>query len=814
MNLKNEQARIESEMNGLGVERYQKNIRDAKLKGRESVTLYGVTLMKEALDVVNIGIDEYLKEALAGRTGPNQTSANILMLLDPEVCAYLTLKYTIDGVSARSPLTRTAMKLANGLEDQFKFDLWKNSEDSGRLFRIIKDRVNKKTTNRVYRRYNLIRQMSKVEMLDHSPWTKVEKVHLGCKLIDLLIQTTGLMEVKTVQYKRRKRILYLQANEATIHWIEQLNKEGETIHPYFYPCVIPPKDWSNMYNGGYHTSRINSIPMIKTRNRDYLDDMRTHRMPKEYGAINALQRTQWRVNTHVLETIKECWETGESWANLPPREDYKVLPSPVKGKRGELSAIDLDKLIKWKKKATIVHDLNAKITSKRIQLARTLSMADKFKEYPAIYFVYQCDFRGRKYTVNSFLTPQGPDYAKSLLHFTDKKPISNHEQEEYFAVHGANCFGYDKVSFKERVAWVYDHSNEICKSAENPLDYRWWTQADEPWSFLAWAFEWADFVTQGIGFMSSIPICLDGSNNGLQHFSAMLRDPVGGKATNLTPEDVPQDIYQMVANVVLTFVNEDAKLGVNYAKEWLDFGIDRKITKRPVMVVPYGGTRYSCREYVEDAMQEKILGGHKNPFGEETYEASMYLSAHVWEAISEVVVAARQAMDWLRNIGRTMSDKNLPLTWETPSKFVVNQAYKSMRGKRVHTHIDNVLIKPSVLEESLDIDKRRSTNGVSPNFVHSMDASALTLTINECIMQGINDYAVVHDSYGVHAHHVPALARAIRKSFVSMYADKDLLGELHDNLKDELPDLDDPPPLGVLDIHEVTESKYFFSCPF
>ena len=141
MNLKLEQEKIESEMNGLGVERYQKNIRDAKSKGRESVTLYGVTLMKEALDVVRNGIDEYLTEALTGRVGPNQTSANILMLLDPEVCAYLTLKYTIDGVSARSPLTRTAMKLANGLEDQFKFDLWSNSDDSGRLFRIIKDRV-------------------------------------------------------------------------------------------------------------------------------------------------------------------------------------------------------------------------------------------------------------------------------------------------------------------------------------------------------------------------------------------------------------------------------------------------------------------------------------------------------------------------------------------------------------------------------------------------------------------------------------------------------------------------------------------------
>ena len=812
MNLRLEQVKIESEMNGLGIERYNKGIRDAKLKGRESTTLYGITLMKEALEHVEKGIKEFLDNALTGTPGKFQGSVATLMLLNREVSAYLTLKYTIDGVSHRSPLTRVAMKLANALEDQFKFDLWEGRDSTSKIFRRIKDKVNKKTSNRIYRRYNLIRKMSKVEMLDHNPWSKQERLHLGCKLIDILIQNTGLMEVKTVQYKRNQRILYLQANDATLHWIENVNKEGEVLHPYFYPCVIPPKRWSSPFNGGYLSDKINNIPMIKTRNREYLEEMEHHSMPLEYGAVNALQETKWCVNKRILEGLNCCWETGESWANLPPREDYRILPSPVRGNKETMTPEQLDMFIKWKKKATIVYDLNAKMTSKRIQLTRTLSMADKFKDYESIYFVYQCDFRGRKYTVNSFLTPQGPDYAKSLLHFSQSLPIKTTDELDYFAVHGANCFGYDKVSFDDRVDWVYNNSNDIKQCAENPLDFRWWTKADEPWSFLAWCFEWAEFIDQGLGYKSRLPVCLDGSNNGLQHFSAMLRDSIGGKATNLTPEEVPQDIYQMVADVVLEKVKLDSDQGLLYSNEWIEFGIDRKITKRPVMVVPYGGTRYSCREYIEDAMQERILQPHvKNPFGDNVYEGSLYLAKHVWDAIGEVVIAAREAMSWLQDIGRKMSDKNLPIVWETPSKFVVQQTYPSMRGRRVTTHIDNVLIKPSVLEETDRIDKRRATNGLSPNFVHSMDANALTLTINKCIMQGISDFAVVHDSFGVHAHHVPRLAQSIREAFVEMYLDRNALEEFYENVEGVLPDLERPPTQGTLDIKEVLESKYFFS---
>jgi len=811
LNLANEQEKIEKEMNSLGIDRYYKNIRQARKGGGESTTLYGITLMKEAVDVVTKGIQEFLEVALAGGVGKYQNSALTLGLMDSDVCSYLTLKYAIDGVSTRSPFTRVAMKLASALEDQFKFDVWAKDINSKKIFNRIKKKITSRTSNRLYRRYNIIRSMSRIEMLEHPMWSKQEKLHLGSKLIDILVQTTGLMEVKTVQFGRSRRVLYIQANTATLHWIENVNKEGEGLHPYFYPCVIPPKDWSSPFNGGYHTKKIDSISLIKTRNRSYLHEMENHSMPLEYGAINALQRTKWAVNNKLLDIIQQCWETGESWASLPPREDYKVLPSPVQGHKKDMTEDQLESFIKWKKKATQVHDMNAKMTSKRIQLVRTLAMARKFRQYKAIYFVYQCDFRGRKYTVNSFLTPQGPDYAKSLLQFSDALPINNVEQRDYFAVHGANAFGYDKVSFSDRVEWVEDSTDMIRQSAKDPFNFRWWTKADEPWTFLAWCFEWAEFSETGYGYMSKLPVCLDGSNNGLQHFSAMLRDPIGGKATNLTPEPVPQDIYQMVADVVAEKVQEDAKTGVPYSKEWLSFGIDRKITKRPVMVVPYGGTRFSCREYVEDAMNERVMSSKVNPFGDHIYEGSLYLSKHVWEAISEVVIKAREAMSWLQDVGRKMASKNLPITWETPSKFVVQQIYSSMKAKRITTHIDNVLIKPTILEETTKIDRRRTINGVSPNFVHSMDATALTLTINRCIKDGIHDYSVVHDSFGVHAHFVPKLADSIRESFVDMYSKTDVLEKFYENVVDVIPDLEEPPSRGELDITGVLDSKYFFS---
>lgn len=46
-------------------------------------------------------------------------------------------------------------------------------------------------------------------------------------------------------------------------------------------------------------------------------------------------------------------------------------------------------------------------------------------------------------------------------------------------------------------------------------------------------------------YMSHLPVHMDGSCNGLQHYAALGRDEAGGKAVNLLPSDKPQDVYKV-----------------------------------------------------------------------------------------------------------------------------------------------------------------------------------------------------------------------------------------------------------------------------
>ena len=146
---------------------------------------------------------------------------------------------------------------------------------------------------------------------------------------------------------------------------------------------------------------------------------------------------------------------------------------------------------------------------------------------------------------------------------------------------------------------------------------------DKPWQFLAWCKDWEGFVKYGEAYVSKIPVAFDGSCSGLQHYSAMLKDEKVGATVNLLPGDKPSDVYAMVAEEVLKAVNHDLENGTvdelklvdnepkfeegtrTFARQWLEFGINRKVTKRAVMTLCYGSKQLGfAGQLMEDCVRK------------------------------------------------------------------------------------------------------------------------------------------------------------------------------------------------------------------
>ena len=234
------------------------------------------------------------------------------------------------------------------------------------------------------------------------------------------------------------------------------------------------------------------------------------------------------------------------------------------------------------------------------------------------------------------------------------------------------------------------------------------------------------------------------------------------------------------------------------------------------MVLPYGGTFKSCQQYVMDEVRDRIHGGLENPFGAELSKAATYLATLVWSSIGDVVVAARSAMSWLQAVARVATKYEKPLRWTTPSGFVVIQHYRERRAKQIRTRFQGSVVQFRTVEELDKIERSKQASAVAPNFVHSLDASAMMLTIMHGKDAGITSWAMIHDSYGTHAADTDLLAHTLRRVFVGMYASHDVLTEFRDAVAaaltpEQAADLPPVPESGTLDLQRVLDAAYFFA---
>jgi DNA-directed RNA polymerase len=88
----------------------------------------------------------------------------------------------------------------------------------------------------------------------------------------------------------------------------------------------------------------------------------------------------------------------------------------------------------------------------------------------------------------------------------------------------------------------------------------------------------------------------------------------------------------------------------------------------------------------------------------------------------------------------------------------------------------------STSKDTEKVDIMKQVNGIVPNFVHSLDASALMLTTNALLDAGVKDFLMIHDSYGTHCVNIDTLQAETRRAYQTVL-NSDLLVYLHSVFK-------------------------------
>jgi len=770
--------------------------------------------------------------------GKHRTAAKMLQGIEATAVAYLSVRHVLNVLmqEKEAQARRVTLVVGKAIYNELILSVFENIEP--KLFYTITNDLSRKMSKSERYRITVFKDQAKKAGIVFPEWGIAGATRVGAYLVDVLeqlgaVQTQRVRKATLNSYsggggKRTYRDeLQISLDDGCLELIGSIKDFMIESCPVYLPCVEKPLDWIGVGDGGWHTAGMKRAQPFAIKTEGSWSELAEYDLSGPLNAINALQSVRWSVNRQMLLAIKEIaqhYDTEEivGYAEQPKPDKPYWLSEDMK--KEQMSPDEQDEFKAWRR-ATAEWFTEQKIRGTKYgRFSQALRVADKFENYPELYFVYFADFRGRLYVQTTGISPQGSDMQKSLLKFAEGKPLKTPEAVRWFKVNGANKFGFDKASLDDRAAWVDERRDLLLRIASDPINTKEdWTAADSPLQFLAWCFEYKRWIDEPSTFKSYLPVGMDGSCNGLQNFSAMLRDEVGGKATNLLPGLRPNDIYQMVADVASQMLRNEPEKDVpdsdgseegdkarryfqnenRFRKLWLLHGLSRGLVKRSVMTKPYGSTRFSCADFI---VGDYLKAGKAPEFSKEDYHpAARYLSRFVWRAISEVVVKADEAMNWLQQSSSLILKNENHIRWVTPDGFAVIQRYQKRAVKQIETKLCGGA--RLVIGSDTDTpDKNGHKNGVAPNFVHSLDATHMRAVAAKARREGIISMAMIHDDFGTHSADAQRFYEIIRETFVELYEKSNPLTDFA-----ERHSLPAPPKPGKLNLRLVLQSPYFFS---
>ena len=428
---------------------------------------------------------------------------------------------------------------------------------------------------------------------------------------------------------------------------------------------------------------------------------------------------------------------------------------------------------------------------------------------------------------------------------------------------GLEDISVDKMTLTDRELWTYENMDMILGSTKDLVD------CEKPVSFLACCLEWEAYLANPEEHLSYLPIPIDGSCNGYQHSAAIAKDEITGALVSLVPQDNQADLYVKAAQELLERTPEFFEARPDMKMKHIRKGI----AKRAVMTRAYSAGKEKisdsmyrdCHQmgYTDDfditmldcmGLGEEVYKLIKDvcPGATRTMEFLQQLAGYelgtfetfdsagnkVSKTKKKKLNATKQKLkkikeptaEELKDLNEvsellasyetrcTKGNGNRILEWTTPTGFhVIYEAFLT-RDIKVQSTIPGFKggyaaqpgrIKHSLVENTPFPDVQKYQAGISPNFIHSMDASHMAYVISEWD----GSFGAVHDSFSAHASDIEALAKLTRETFVDLYDVEDPYYEIANmilqgdgsNLFDE-----ELPEMGSLDIKDVLKSQYFF----
>lgn len=765
------------------------------------------TAFPKALQIVESVIKEK-KRGIAGKY------LGLIKDLNPEVLACIALRTMMN--SAVNPEGTTLQRLGIKIGKMFEAEAalnFLNKVNAKYTQKVIK-RLQDTAVQDIDERYKYIsktaRNFTAETQAEWKSWKVEERVGAAKAIFSRLYEELGLWQ--WVQFS--DGMYYLKPSPELLQHIDKMLLDVKPALSY-PPMLIKPRKWLGQRCGGYYTEwwqenakmcTLRNLPLLQRR--WVLKQLESKQAEPLRAAMNALQEVPYRINEEVYKLLQQALATKSAILGLPRTEPETKPDFPFSGQdwdKGAATPQELAKFDAWKRLMNDWYTREQIRSSRILTLLQAIKSMSRFRHSSEIYFPTFIDWRGRIY-YRGIWNPQSVDAIRGCLEFAEAKPLG--ERGLYWLkVHIANCCGYDKAHPDLRASYVDDNHDYLMHFLNDPIN----VESPEPstsWQLLQALIAYRDalLLPNPSKYLCRVPIAMDATCSGLQHFSAMLKDPEGAEHVNLRNINGSEkkDIYKHVALLAKQILPELCdEVSDLY---WRDKEIPRSMAKRPVMTYVYGSTLQSTMDYVYEDMIEQ---GYPDITDEDEYgnkvvlvtrtKLSVPVAKALRKAVSSSVPKADEAMRYLQKCTRAT---NRPLVWVTPVGMPVVNWAESVIMRKID--IKSMGVSQVTLRcWGGELSASKAVNSIAPNFVHSMDATHLCMVCND--FEG--SLMAVHDSFASHAASIDAMHSSIRKTFVELYS-QDILGLIAKHNKEVVDVV--KPQQGNLNLSECIDSLYMF----